>query len=50
VIASHDWGPVRMPGVSVLAHRLERDGDLTRSLFWTEAVSATGIAGALGER
>lgn len=37
VIASHDWNPARLPGVSVLAHRIERDGDLTRSLFWSPA-------------
>ncbi|WP_295588396.1 ABC transporter ATP-binding protein [uncultured Lamprocystis sp.] len=34
VIASHDWRPERLPGVRVLEHRIERDGDLTRSLFW----------------
>lgn len=37
VIASHDWNPKDLPGVSVLAHRIERDGDLTRSLFWSAA-------------
>ena len=34
VIASHDWEPAATPGVRVLEHRLEREGDLTRSLFW----------------
>ena len=34
VIASHDWRPEWLPGVRVLEHRIERDGDLTRSLFW----------------
>ena len=34
VIASHDWPPERLAGVRVLEHRIERDGDLTRSLFW----------------
>ncbi|MCF7996509.1 MAG: ATP-binding cassette domain-containing protein [Chromatiaceae bacterium] len=40
VIASHDWNPAHLPGVSVLEHRIERDGDLTRSLFWSEAEPA----------
>ncbi len=34
VIATHDWAPGVMPGLQVLEHRIERDGDLTRSLFW----------------
>jgi putative ABC transport system ATP-binding protein len=34
VIASHDWHPDAMPGVQVLEHRIERDGETTRSLFW----------------
>jgi putative ABC transport system ATP-binding protein len=34
VIASHDWHPERIPGVQVLGHRIERDGETTRSLFW----------------
>ena len=34
VIASHDWEPAATPGVRVLEHRLERAGDVTRSLFW----------------
>jgi putative ABC transport system ATP-binding protein len=34
VIASHDWEPVGVPGVRILDHRIEREGDLTRSLFW----------------
>jgi putative ABC transport system ATP-binding protein len=34
VIASHDWHPEAIPGVRVLEHRIERDGDTTRSLFW----------------
>lgn len=34
VIASHDWRPEQLPGVRVLEHRIERAGDLTRSLFW----------------
>lgn len=37
VIASHDWAPQQSPGVRVLAHRLERDGEVTRSLFWDGA-------------
>lgn len=35
VIASHDWRPEPTPGVQVLEHRIERDGALTRSLFWS---------------
>jgi len=35
VIATHDWQPGAEVGVSVLEHRIERDGDLTRSLFWS---------------
>lgn len=35
VIASHDWRPESLPGVQVLAHRIERDGETTRSLFWS---------------
>ena len=34
VIASHDWRPDGIPGVQVLEHRIERDGETTRSLFW----------------
>lgn len=34
VIASHDWRPDLTAGVQVLQHRIERDGALTRSLFW----------------
>ncbi len=34
VIASHDWHPDGIPGVQVLEHRIERDGETTRSLFW----------------
>jgi len=34
IIASHDWQPEPTPGVRILEHRIERDGDLTRSLFW----------------
>jgi putative ABC transport system ATP-binding protein len=34
IIASHDWQPKSGDGVVVLQHRLERDGSLTRSLFW----------------
>ncbi|TVQ86051.1 MAG: ATP-binding cassette domain-containing protein [Chromatiaceae bacterium] len=34
VIASHDWTPRGSPGVRVLQHRLERVGEVTRSLFW----------------
>jgi len=34
VIASHDWRSEQLPGVRMLEHRIERDGDLTRSLFW----------------
>ncbi|WP_295384038.1 ATP-binding cassette domain-containing protein [uncultured Thiodictyon sp.] len=34
IIASHDWRPEPTPGVRVLEHRIERDGDVTRSLFW----------------
>ena len=33
VIASHDWEPAATPDVRVLEHRLEREGDVTRSLF-----------------
>ena len=35
IIASHDWQPEGMPGVRVLGHRIERDGETTRSLFWS---------------
>jgi putative ABC transport system ATP-binding protein len=35
VIASHDWRPESLPGVQVLAQRIERDGETTRSLFWS---------------
>jgi putative ABC transport system ATP-binding protein len=35
VIASHDWEPDRTPGVRILEHRIERDGAVTRSLFWS---------------
>ncbi|MFZ0789758.1 MAG: ATP-binding cassette domain-containing protein, partial [Chromatiaceae bacterium] len=35
IIASHDWKPEGMPGVWVLGHRIERDGETTRSLFWS---------------
>ena len=35
VIASHDWHTERLPGVQVLGHRIERDGETTRSLFWS---------------
>ena len=34
VIATHDWQPDAVPGVQVLEHRIERDGETTRSLFW----------------
>jgi putative ABC transport system ATP-binding protein len=34
IIASHDWQPALTPGVRVLEHRIERAGDLTRSMFW----------------
>jgi putative ABC transport system ATP-binding protein len=34
VIASHDWQPEAGAGVQVLGHRIERDGETTRSLFW----------------
>jgi putative ABC transport system ATP-binding protein len=34
VIASHDWSPEGIPGVQVLEHRIERDGETTRALFW----------------
>ncbi|AFL75294.1 ABC transporter ATP-binding protein [Thiocystis violascens] len=34
VIATHDWTPGAVSGVQILEHRIERDGDLTRSLFW----------------
>jgi len=34
VIASHDWQSAATPGVRVLDHRIERDGEVTRSLFW----------------
>jgi putative ABC transport system ATP-binding protein len=34
VIASHDWRPGEGDGVTVLKHRLERQGSRTRSLFW----------------
>jgi putative ABC transport system ATP-binding protein len=35
VIASHDWKPEGIPGVQVLRHRIEPDGETTRSLFWS---------------
>jgi putative ABC transport system ATP-binding protein len=34
IIASHDWQPETVPGVRVLEHRIERDGEVTRSVFW----------------
>ncbi|WP_295458279.1 ATP-binding cassette domain-containing protein [uncultured Thiodictyon sp.] len=34
IIASHDWQPEPTPGVRILDHRIERDGNITRSLFW----------------
>ena len=34
IIASHDWQPLPGDGVRILEHRIERDGTLTRSLFW----------------
>ncbi len=34
VIASHDWQAEQTRGVRVLEHRIERDGAVTRSLFW----------------
>ncbi len=35
IIATHDWMPeATLSGVQVLEHRIERDGALTRSLFW----------------
>ena len=35
IIATHDWQPKAADGVVTLNHRLERDGHLTRSLFWS---------------
>ncbi|MBV5308799.1 ABC transporter ATP-binding protein [Chromatium okenii] len=34
IIAAHDWPTESLPGVTFAEHRIERHGDLTRSLFW----------------
>jgi putative ABC transport system ATP-binding protein len=34
VIATHDWRTDDVPGIQVLNHRIERNGETTRSLFW----------------
>ena len=34
VIASHDWRRIDEIGLSAFNHRIEREGSLTRSLFW----------------
>jgi putative ABC transport system ATP-binding protein len=34
VIATHDWQMDDVPGIQVLSHRIERNGEITRSLFW----------------
>jgi len=35
IIAAHEWPSDSIPGARVLNHRLERDGSVTRSLFWS---------------
>ena len=34
IIASHDWQRITDTGLHALSHRIERDGPVTRSLFW----------------
>jgi putative ABC transport system ATP-binding protein len=34
IIATHDWQTDDVPGIQVLSHRIERNGEITRSLFW----------------
>ena len=34
IIASHDWQRIAATGFKLLQHRLERNGTVTRSLFW----------------
>ena len=34
IIATHDWRSDYMAGARLLSHRIERDGEITRSLFW----------------
>lgn len=34
IIASHDWQRIAAPGLTLLQHRLEREGTVTRSLYW----------------
>jgi len=34
IIASHDWQRIAAAGLKLLQHRLEREGTVTRSLFW----------------
>jgi putative ABC transport system ATP-binding protein len=34
VVATHDWRPDSVTGARLLNHRIERDGEVTRSLFW----------------
>lgn len=34
IIATHDWRSESAAGIRVLNHRIEREGDMTRSLFW----------------
>jgi putative ABC transport system ATP-binding protein len=35
VIASHNWEPNGLPAVRVVNHRMEREGELIRSYFWS---------------
>jgi putative ABC transport system ATP-binding protein len=34
LIASHDWQRVEEAGLPTLEHRIERNGPVTRALFW----------------
>jgi putative ABC transport system ATP-binding protein len=34
IIASHDWQRIAAAGLQLLQHRLEKDGAVTRALFW----------------
>ena len=34
LVASHDWRRIEAAGFATLEHRLERNGSVTRSLFW----------------
>jgi putative ABC transport system ATP-binding protein len=34
IIASHDWQRIAATGLTLLQHRLDREGTVTRSLYW----------------